>query len=583
VVSRRRAGDTHQRTQLAIHEKKKILRHKSAHPELSFQKLADWVEKEMKVVVHPSTLHKAWQNKDELLGRRDEDSVRNRASNWPQFEEMLSKWVDDFTDRNGAISGGLLRQRAKECKGELERLGKHDLVKDFTASTGWLIRFCKRHGVNHRLRQGEAGEANQRGVEEARQAVPLVLSKLGATHDDIYNMDETGLWFTAQPTKTYTKQAKAVGVKKHSQRVTLALCCNASGSHLMMPLIIGKSKKPRCFNKYFNPSHFCQYRSQKSAWMCTEIFDDWLLGLNRFAKMGQRQLVLLLDNAKCHSLLQHRMVAEWPDRPRADIAMEEKLEGLTTWRLSNLRVVFLPPNTTSFVQPLDQGIIACVKARYRKRLLQWLMGESNKPSNNGKLISDLKPTIREAIRWMATIWSNLEEDIVQKCWRRTGLLPEHRIEAGEEDLPPLEELSREREQLQELIVQQDLGDDALSASEYIMLPQDDPEPEDRGVAAVVHEVLAEEEAEEEQEEQEEEEEEEEEPPPPMTITRAREHAVGLNQFIEDNFETFGTPLREAIQRICAKLDGEIVSRSAMDAATQSDIRRFFGPAMGYTG
>jgi len=28
----------------------------------------------------------------------------------------------------------------------------------------------------------------------------------------------------------------------------------------------------------------------------------------------------------------------------------------------NVQVVFLPPNTTSLLQPLDQGVIRCVKA-----------------------------------------------------------------------------------------------------------------------------------------------------------------------------------------------------------------------------
>jgi len=33
--------------------------------------------------------------------------------------------------------------------------------------------------------------------------------------------------------------------------------------------------------------------------------------------------------------------------------------------LSNVQVLFLPPNTTSRIQPMDAGIIAAFKKRYR--------------------------------------------------------------------------------------------------------------------------------------------------------------------------------------------------------------------------
>jgi uncharacterized protein YeeX (DUF496 family) len=41
--------------------------------------------------------------------------------------------------------------------------------------------------------------------------------------------------------------------------------------------------------------------------------------------------------------------------------------------MSNVTVKFLPPNLTSEVQPLDQGIIRSVKACYRKMMLQYIV------------------------------------------------------------------------------------------------------------------------------------------------------------------------------------------------------------------
>jgi hypothetical protein len=48
-------------------------------------------------------------------------------------------------------------------------------------------------------------------------------------------------------------------------------------------------------------------------------------------------------------------------------------------KLSHLKIVFLPANTTSVVQPLEQGRIACSKAHHWRQLVQWVLDEADKP------------------------------------------------------------------------------------------------------------------------------------------------------------------------------------------------------------
>ena len=38
----------------------------------------------------------------------------------------------------------------------------------------------------------------------------------------------------------------------------------------------------------------------------------------------------------------------------------------------NVQVIFLPPNMTSLLQPLDQGIISCVKASYTRQVFEMI-------------------------------------------------------------------------------------------------------------------------------------------------------------------------------------------------------------------
>ena len=63
---------------------------------------------------------------------------------------------------------------------------------------------------------------------------------------DIYNMDETGLFWRMQADSSLaTKQLE--GRKQNKERVTITICANADGSDKFPLWIIGKSFNPRCF------------------------------------------------------------------------------------------------------------------------------------------------------------------------------------------------------------------------------------------------------------------------------------------------------------------------------------------------
>jgi hypothetical protein len=84
------------------------------------------------------------------------------------------------------------------------------------------------------------------------------------------------------------------------------------------------------------------YRNNAKAWMITSLFQEWIREFDRQVGLkyqGQRVL-LLLDNCSSH-----------------------KLVGLT---LQYTDVHFLPPNTTSKIQPMDSGIIMTFKRHYRR-------------------------------------------------------------------------------------------------------------------------------------------------------------------------------------------------------------------------
>ena len=65
---------------------------------------------------------------------------------------------------------------------------------------------------------------------------------------DIFNLDETGLFYNQVVKRTYAKEHIS-GTKIKKERITVVLMCNADGSLKFDPVFIGKAEKPRCFKK----------------------------------------------------------------------------------------------------------------------------------------------------------------------------------------------------------------------------------------------------------------------------------------------------------------------------------------------
>ena len=91
----------------------------------------------------------------------------------------------------------------------------------------------------------------------------------------IYNADETGLLWRCIPRNTLAtnQESNISGWKESKERVTVLCCANASGSHKLKLLVVGKSMHPRCFkNSKVLPVH---YTANKRAWMTRNIFTEW--------------------------------------------------------------------------------------------------------------------------------------------------------------------------------------------------------------------------------------------------------------------------------------------------------------------
>ena len=123
---------------------------------------------------------------------------------------------------------------------------------------------------------------------------------------------------------------------------------------------------------------------------------DWCIELDQFNKdmlRSGRNVILFVDNATSHC---------------KDVS------------LSNVKLVFLPPNTTALLQPLDQGIINVFKKNYRKNLLFRVISGMDSNSSANELVKSI--SVVDACRW---IWQSVKEikpETVSRCFQMCGFL-----------------------------------------------------------------------------------------------------------------------------------------------------------------
>ncbi|KAK7105522.1 hypothetical protein V1264_016888 [Littorina saxatilis] len=200
-------------------------------------------------------------------------------------------------------------------------------------------------------------------------------------------MDECALFFRMLPDRTFEfKSKKCHGGKQSKERVTVSLCCNMDGSEKQSLLVIGKFAKPRCFKGIELP---LRYTSNKKAWMTSDLFEKWLRDFDRSMDSANRKVLLVIDNCTAHVKIQGLLATE---------------------------VLFLPPNATSKLQPLDCGVIKNLKFFYRSRLLSRLILHVD----SGLPLDEFSVTLLDAVRNLKRAWDNVKPSTVRNCFRKAG-------------------------------------------------------------------------------------------------------------------------------------------------------------------
>lgn len=318
-----------------------------------------------------------------------------KMSEYPQVEEALYSWFKQQRNRHAPISGDILKEKAKFFYREIT---KND---DFRASVGWFEKFKQRHGIRFLQMSGEKLSADESQISSFIENLNAKITQLGLTPEQLYNADETGLNWRQLPTKTFVTEdeKKVSGRKLQKERITLMVCANGAGSHMLKLLAVGKAKNPRAFKNTKVETLPVVYMNQNRAWVTKEIFHDWFN--NHFVHEVKKHLkekklplkaLLLLDNA--------------PGHPDEDELRVKTADGY-------IEVMYLPKNTTALIQPMDQNVIKTLKAHYKKRLLMDIVSQPD-----AEITSILKKfNIKDAIINAAFAWQQVKPSTLIKAWK----------------------------------------------------------------------------------------------------------------------------------------------------------------------
>lgn len=144
-----------------------------------------------------STLSTILKDKDKLKSYISGNSNKkcHRDSTNPVVDTALYQWFTAARADSIPISGEILKAKAEEFSKEFG-------IPDWSCSCGWISRWKERHGISFRSISGKNASVDQTVCESwTRNVLQPILARYDP--NDVFNADETGLYWRMLPDKTH--------------------------------------------------------------------------------------------------------------------------------------------------------------------------------------------------------------------------------------------------------------------------------------------------------------------------------------------------------------------------------------------
>lgn len=364
--------------------------------------------------------------KDAFKYKSHAKTVSARDTILADMEKQLAAWIDDQTQNLMPPNASSIKVKAKMIFDELRG---HE-TEEFTPSSTWFDRFKIRFGFYKVSMDAESpcsdlpsrgtcqgsdcwfaqfqkmcqrDALDPEGIAGYPNLFKQLIEKKGFGHRQVFNVNETGLFWRKMPKDTFVLEEDHA--KPSDNRITLLLGGNAAGDFKLKPLLVYHEENPTALEGIDKTNLPVTWWSNKKASVTHSIFTDWFCNcfcpeVSDYLRESnlEDKALLILDHAPCHPM-----------------HLGDLCDGKVT-------VIFLPPKTTSFLQPMDQGVVAYFKAYYLRRTFTQVAKAIRSTGSTKPIETWRGYDILKAIDNICLSWNEVSCRTMNGAWK--GLWPD---------------------------------------------------------------------------------------------------------------------------------------------------------------